>query len=178
MKTMTKIEEFVESMNPRSSKERKKLTKTISQVSVRNEGDHYVIMVPKDLMGIPYEGDLYILPMLMHATPLKVYEKSYRRYAAFTQDEKGRYWLRVAHDDSAYDDYQQVFFPVRNECEAADIYARVGTDTMTYFWCNHDKMIVPHFRANEGTYLTLAVHTLPVSKDEMFAQVIENNVLI
>jgi len=26
--------------------------------------------------------------------------------------------------------------------------------------------------------LTLAVHTLPVSKDEMFAQVIENNVLI
>jgi len=178
MKTMTKIEEFVESMKPSNSKERKKLVKTISQVGVRNEGNHYAIMVPKDIMGIPYEGDLYILSMLMHATPLKVYEKSYRRYAAFTQDEKGRCWLRVAHDDSAYDDYQQVFFPVRNECEAADIYARVGTDTMTYFWCDHDERIVPHFRANEGTYLTLAVHTLPVSKDEMFAQVIENNVLI
>jgi hypothetical protein len=175
---MTKIEAFVESMKPRNMKERKKLIKTISQVGVRNEGDHYAIMVPKELMGIPYEGDLYILPMLMHATPLKVYEKSYRRYAAFTQDEKGRFWLRITHDDSAYDDYQQVFFPVRNEYEAADIYARVGTDTMTYFWCDHDKMIVPHFRANEGTYLTLAMRTLPVSREEMFAQVIENNVLI
>ena len=50
--------------------------------------------------------------------------------------------------------------------------------TMTYFWCDHDKMIVPHFRANEGTYLTLAMRTLPVSREEMFAQVIENNVLI
>ena len=175
---MTKIEAFVESMKPRTTKERKKLIRTISQVGVRNEGDHYAIMVPKDLMGIPYEGDLYILPMLMHATPLKVYEKSYRRYAVFTQDERGRYWLRVTYDDSAYDDYQQVFFPVINEREAEDIYAKVGTDTMPYFWCDHDKMIVPHFRANEGTYLTLAVHTLPVSKDEMFAQVIENNVLI
>ena len=178
MKTMTKIEEFVESMMPRDSKERKKLIRTISQVTVRNEGNHYVIMVPKDLMGIPYEGDLYILPMLMHATPLKVYEKSYRRYAAFTKDEKGRFWLRVTHDDSAYDDYQQVFFPVRSEREAADIYARVGTDTMTYFWCDHENMIVPHFRANEGTYLTLAMETLPVSREEMFARVIENNVLI
>lgn len=175
---MTKIEEFVESMMPRDSKERKKLIRTISQVTVRNEGNHYVIMVPKGLMGIPYEGDLYILPMLMHATPLKVYEKSYRRYAAFTQDEKGRFWLRVTHDDSAYDDYQQVFFPVRSEREAADIYARVGTDTMTYFWCDHENMIVPHFRANEGTYLTLAMETLPVSREEMFARVIENNVLI
>lgn len=178
MKTMTKIEEFVESMMPRDSKERKKLIRTISQVTVRNEGNHYVIMVPKGLMGIPYEGDLYILPMLMHATPLKVYEKSYRRYAAFTQDEKGRFWLRVTHDDSAYDDYQQVFFPVRSEREAADIYARVGTDIMTYFWCDHENMIVPHFRANEGTYLTLAMETLPVSREEMFARVIENNVLI
>ena len=61
-----RIEEFVESMKPRNSKERKKLTKTISLVSVRNEGDHYAIMVPKDIMGIPYEGDLYIIPMLMH----------------------------------------------------------------------------------------------------------------
>ena len=178
MRHMIRIEEFVDSMKPRNAKERKKLIKTISQVGVRNEGDHYAIMVPKELMGIPYEGDLYILPMLMHATPLKVYEKSYRTYAAFTQDEKGRFWLRITHDDSAYDDYQQVFFPVRNECEAADIYARVGTDTMTYFWCDHDKMIVPHFRANEGTYLTLAMRTLPVSREEMFAQVIENNVLI
>lgn len=60
---MTKIEEFVESMKPRTTKERKKLIRTISQVGVCNEGDHYAIMVPKDIMGIPYEGDLYILPM-------------------------------------------------------------------------------------------------------------------
>jgi hypothetical protein len=87
---MTKIEDFVESMKPRTTKERKKLIKTISQVGVRNEGDHYAIMVSKSIIGIPNEGDLYILPMLMHATHLKVYEKSYRSYAAFTQDEKGR----------------------------------------------------------------------------------------
>lgn len=50
--------------------------------------------------------------------------------------------------------------------------------TMTYFWCDHDKMIVPHFRANEGAYLTLTMRTLPVGREEMFAQVIRNNVLI
>ena len=50
--------------------------------------------------------------------------------------------------------------------------------TVTYFWWDHDKMIVPHFRANEGAYLTLAMRTLPISREEMFAQVIENNVLI
>ena len=175
---MIRIEEFVDSMKPRNAKERKKLINTISHVGIRREGEHYLIMVPKGLMGIPYEGDLYTLPMLMHATPLKVYEKSYRRYAAFTQDEYGRYWLRVTHDDSAYDDYQQVFFPVKNEHEAADIYATVGTDTMTYFWWNYDEMIVPHFRANEGTYLYLALKDIQMSQEEMFAYVIENNVLI
>ena len=53
MRHMTKIETFVESMKPRNMKERKKLIKTISQVGVRNEGAHYAIMVPKELMGIP-----------------------------------------------------------------------------------------------------------------------------
>ncbi len=32
------------------------------------------------------------------------YAVEFDSYAAFTQDEKGRYWLRITHDDSAYDD--------------------------------------------------------------------------
>ena len=55
---MIRIEEFVDSMKPRNAKERKKLINTISHVGVRREGEHYLIMVPKGLMGIPYEGDL------------------------------------------------------------------------------------------------------------------------
>lgn len=177
-KEMIRIEEFVDSMMPRNAKEKKKLMNIVRQVNVYTEGDHYVVRVPKDLMGIPYEGWWYSLPMLMHAVPLKVYEKSFRRFAAYTKDEYGRLWLRTTHDDSAYDDYQQVFFPVKGEWEADNIYAQVGTNTMTYFWGCDDEMIVPHFRANEGPYLYMAMKSLPMSRDEMFAYVIDNNVLI
>ena len=49
---------------------------------------------------------------------------------------------------------------------------------MTYFWGDYDEMIVPHFRACEGAYLFLALKDIPMSQDEMFAYVIENNVII
>ena len=55
-KEMIRIEEFVDSMMPRNAKEKKKLMNIVRQVNVYSEGDHYVVRVPKDLMGIPYEG--------------------------------------------------------------------------------------------------------------------------
>ncbi len=173
------IDKYIESMHPKSEKERKKLRKILSGYGVFDiSHDVREIIVPKGY-NIPFRGNLYNWSILMHTTKVDVKRNKTGNGYVPVVDEYGKLWVRIHNRDSAHDnDDDEVFFPVEDEIEADKLYDKVGPNILGYFgYSPYDKMLRPHFRFNDGPYLYFQTNDLTLSRDEMFDLLVESNVI-
>lgn len=172
------IDRYIESMHPSSEKERKKLKKILCGYVVHNIGGGVrEIRVPKGFY-IPFRGNLYSWLDLMHAVMRKTFYSGFWNRAGLVEDEYGLLWLRIHRHDSAHDDDLEVFFPVKDANEAAFLYDKEGSQIARYFWNDPSEgLVIPHFRFNDSPYLYLVTNDLSCSKEEMFDQLVINNVI-
>ncbi len=173
------INKYIDSMHPATEKERKKLKKALCGLAVydNNKGIRE-IHVPKEFY-IPFRNNLYCWHDLMIMAEKKKYYERPHDQAALVEDEHGLLWLKIHSHYSPYDDDFFVFFPVEDDKEAYNLYEFELRDIQKYFWSNsEDKLVIPHFRFNDGPLLYLATDDRSISEEDMFDLLVSSNVLL
>ena len=172
--------EYIDSMHPATEKERKKLQNILRGYSVYDDNESGIreIHVPKGFY-IPFRNNLYSWHDLMIMAEKKKYYERIHEQAALVEDEYGLLWLKIHCHDSAYDDDLFVFFPVEDDKEAYNLYEFELRDIRKYFWdFPEDKLVIPHFRFNDGPLLYLVTDDRSISKEDMFDLLITSNVML
>ena len=169
------LDKYIDSMHPASEKERKKLKKILCGYRVYDDEDGVrTICVPKGF-NIPFRDHLYSWDDLKIMAEKKRYYDRPHDQAMLVEDEYGLLWLKIHRHDSAYDDDLFVFFPVEDDKEAYNLYEFELRDILKYFWPHpEDKLVIPHFRFNDGPLLYLATRDLTLSREEMFDLLVAN----
>lgn len=171
------LEELIESTHPKSDKERRRMNKILSQVSVSDINDIRSIVVPKYCMGAIHDDNWYCWNTLREAQVVEEYEKTGRSYAACVKDCYGKYWYKIELDDNVYDDYFMVYISVKNEAEAETLFRSSETKADAYFFGTNERMLYPHIRSNISDYMWLETTDVKLTCDEYLVKLVENNIL-
>jgi len=172
------IEELVESIHPKTGRERRRITKILSQVSITDYKGIRSVVVPKDSLGIIHDDNWYCWNTLRNAKVVEVYEKTRRDNKALVEDCYGKLWYNMDRDDNIYDDFHMVYIRVQNENEAERLFDRKDLDTYSFFCIGHDDLPNPHVRSCITDYMWYATDDLALTPDEYMLKLVENNVLI
>lgn len=126
------IESLVDEINP-SPKQRKKLIKLFSKISIEDYEEYRKYCLPVGL-GIPYDNGFAAIDELRNATIVKSYfGDASPSNLVLVKDIYNHLWLKSIYDDHAYDDYRELYIKVDSESHA-DIVSTRNVNNEEYFF--------------------------------------------
>lgn len=170
-----------ESIRPKNEKERKKIARVVSKISVNESDGLRSVRLPFATMYFVHGGDLYDVSIIRSGEVVEVYEESCKTHASCKKDCYGRFWYCMEHDDTVYDDYHMVFYLVEDESEAEHLYHKIGVNTYSYFClCEEfpENCPFPLVLANTSGYMTYYTKDLSVPRHDFIEELVCRNLYL